>query len=356
MIDVIRTTGILISAILIVWFVDYILRRINHRITTEGTTTAVTNSLVRPIEILILCESIILALTSISSLDSWRPWLDKANIGIVIVVASYGFARIVGSLLDWQLSKIRETSKKPVDLSVVMLLRRIAQATIYAIGLLVLLDHFGFSIGPLAASLGIGGVAFALALQPTLGNFFAGTQVISDRVARVGDFIEIDDNTHGYVTDIGWRSTKIRSPDNNIVVIPNSLLANSKVINFNLPSTALVVSITYSMSYDSDLNRVKEVALEVANDIVATMDEAVSTFEPWVGFENFGDSGIVLRIAVQAKDRLSSLNLKSELIVRLHRRFQRENITASYPVTTTYLKQPTESTKDNVKKENVLGP
>src|SRR5208283_2310526 len=180
MIDVIRTTGILISAILIVWFVDYILRRINHRITTEGTTTAVTNSLVRPIEILILCESIILALTSISSLDSWRPWLDKANIGIVIVVASYGFARIVGSLLDWQLSKIRETSKKPVDLSVVMLLRRIAQATIYAIGLLVLLDHFGFSIGPLAASLGIGGVAFALALQPSLGNFFAGNQVLQD--------------------------------------------------------------------------------------------------------------------------------------------------------------------------------
>ena len=94
------------------------------------------------------------------------------------------------------------------------------------------------------------------------------------------------------------------------------------------------------VSYDSDLARVKQVALEVANEVIQSMDEAVQTFEPGVGFDSFGDSNVMFWIWVQAKDRLSSFSLKSELIMRLHARFKKENITINYPVRVNYLKWP----------------
>jgi small-conductance mechanosensitive channel len=99
---------------------------------------------------------------------------------------------------------------------------------------------------------------------------------------------------------------------------------------------------------------VRELALEVASEIVATRDEAVKTFEPGMGFDNFGDSNVVFWVWIQAKDRLSSFNLKSELIIRLHQRFQQENITINYPVRVTYLKWPDDATEEimkNVKKQ-----
>jgi small-conductance mechanosensitive channel len=332
-----------LAAIILAWLLTCAPRLLKNRLASRkdaSTFSIALDSAVIPVAILIVVESIIFALMSITPLESWKPGLEKAGIGTIIVIATYGLARIVNSLIVWQLTRLRGRFSQPLDLGVSNYLKRITQVIIYAVGLLFLLDYLGISISPLIASLGIGGLAVALALQPTLGNFFAGTQVISDRVARIGDFIELDEKTRGYVTDIGWRSTRIRTPYNNIVIIPNSILANSQVTNYNIPSPAVAIKVDCGVSYDSDLARVKELALEVANQIVESMDEAVKTFEPLVAFDNFGDSNVGFWVWMQAKDRLSAFNLKHGLIVRLHERFKLENITINYPVRTTYLKWP----------------
>ncbi len=339
--DIFFAGVILISAIVIAWLIHYVSRFIKRKIRSEkpNNSLALTlDSITRPIILLIVVEGVILALISTKSLEPLRAELEKAAVGTIIVIATHGLARLLGAFLTWQVTKIGEHTKKPADLSAAMFLKRIVQIVVYAVGLLLLLDYLGFSIGPLIASLGIGGLAVALALQPTLSNFFAGTQVVSDNLARVGDFIELDEKTRGYVIEIGWRSTKIRTPFNNVIIIPNSVIANSQVTNYNMPNTAVGIIVYCGVSYDSDLARVKEVALEVAYEIAESLDEAVKNFEPGVGFDNFGDSNIVFWVWMQAKDRLSSFNLKSELIARLHDRFRKENITINYPVRMNYLR------------------
>lgn len=333
--EVVWSGGIFLFSVLLAWFVNYASRLAKRKLSAKklaSTLFIAIDSAVKPIATLIIIEGIILALMSITSLQSWHTGLEQARIGTIIIVATYGLVRIFGSLLTWQLTRMKEHAKKPLDLGVAMFLKRIAQMIVYAVGLLLLLDYLSIPISPLIASLGIGGLAVALALQPTLSNFFAGAQVISDRVARLGDFIELDDTTRGYVTEVGWRSTKIRTPSNNIIIIPNSILANGQVTNYNMPNTAFSISVYCGVSYDSNLAHVREVALEVANEIIEHMYEAVKTFEPWVVFDNFGESNIMFWVWMQAKDRLSSFNLKSELILRLHERFQKENITINYPV------------------------
>jgi small-conductance mechanosensitive channel len=255
----------------------------------------------------------------------------------VIAILTYGLTRVAGMLLVSYLRSRGVRRKAAIDQGLILFLRRSLTLAIYAIGLLVMLDYLGVSITPLIAGLGIGGLAVALALQPTLGNFFAGTQIVSDRVVRVGDYIELDSGVRGYVVDIGWRSTRVRTPFNNLVIIPNSRLAESIITNYYGPTMELAVMVYAGVSYGSDLWHVEEVALSVTREVIKDLDEAVKTFEPWFGYDEFGESNIVFWLWLQAKDRIASFRVKSELIKRLRTRFAQEDITINYPVRTTYL-------------------
>ena len=196
----------------------------------------------------------------------------------------------------------------------------------------MILDTLGYSISPLLGGLGITGLAVALALQPTLGNFFAGTYVISDGAINVGDYIELEGGPRGYVIEVGWRSTKISNWMNNLVVIPNSKLSDSIVTNYYAPNFAMNVIVTCGVSYDSDLDHVERVSVEVAKEVLATCPGAVPDYEPWFGFDTFGDSNITFWIFVQAKDRLGSFGVQHEIVKGLHARFKEEGIEINYPV------------------------
>ena len=100
------------------------------------------------------------------------------------------------------------------------------------IGLLVTLDSLNISITPLLTTLGIGGLAVALAFKDTLANFFAGLYVLADRPIRVGDLVKIEGGPEGYVESIGWRSTRIRTLANNIAILPNSKVSESMITNY----------------------------------------------------------------------------------------------------------------------------
>ena len=349
--EIIKSGVIFLFSALVAWAVFYLFQHIKRRSSDKflnSTIFLILDSLVNPFAFLIFILGVISALLLADSLETWHGGLITTAVASIIIAGTYGAVRIFDSLLNWQLARMKDRAKKPIDLGAAMFLKRFIQILMYAFGLLFLLDYLGIPISPLIASLGIGGLAVALALQPTLANFFAGAQIISDRVARVGDFIEIDENTRGYVVDVGWRSTRIRTPFNNVIILPNSLLANSQVTNYNIPNPGLAVSVYCGVSYDSDLAYVKKGALEVANETVEQMDEAVKTFEPMVAFDNFDESNIVFWVWIQAKDRLSSFFLKSGLIMRLQERFKAENIRINYPVRQTYINWPQGASPNNM--------
>ena len=108
----------------------------------------------------------------------------------------------------------------------------------------MILDDLGFSISPMLAGLGIGGIAVALALQPVLSNVFAAAYVVSDGAIHVGDYIELDSGINGFVTEMGWRTTKVKTPFNNMVIIPNSRLSEEIITNYYSPSTEIGIRVT----------------------------------------------------------------------------------------------------------------
>ena len=328
LLEILWAAGVLLVFILGAWLVLMVMRRVQRRLERAKARIwpQLLESLSRPVFILIVVEGLVLALSWVSYLETWRGYLAKGSVVVVIALAMYALARGGSVLLVWYLRRAK------VRQSLIRLVRRIAILIVYVVGLLVLLEYVGISISPLIAGLGLGGLAIALALQSTLSNFFAGAQIVSDRVVRVGDYIELDNGIRGYVTEVGWRSTRVRTAFNNMVIIPNSRMAESILTNYYGPSMEIGVIVNAGVSYSSDLAHVERVSLEVAREVVEELDEAVKTFEPWFGYDEFGESNINFWVWVQANDRVASFRVTSELIKRLHARFAEEGITINYPV------------------------
>ena len=134
-----------------------------------------------------------------------------------------------------------------------------ARGVIVLIALLIVLDTAGVSITPLIASLGVGSLAVALALQSPLANFFAGIQILADKPIEVGHYIKLDSGEEGYVTKVGWRSTTIRALRNNLIVIPNAKLMDTVITNYYMPAKELSILMQVGVHYDSDLEQVERV-------------------------------------------------------------------------------------------------
>ena len=257
------------------------------------------------------------------------------NIGFRLAAIGLGVmavASVVSRVLFWYSEHIAPQTSSEADERLLPLLRRVAVAAVYILGGLIMLDQMNINISPLIAGLGLGGLAVALALQPTLANLFAGSYVMTEGVITPGDYIELENGINGYVVDVGWRSTRLRTWRNNLVVVPNSKFAETIITNCAEPEPPVNVYLTCGVSYDSDLFRVEQVCHEVMDQLLETDSRAVKEYGGWFGFNSFGDSNVNFWLFVQAQDRLASFEVQSILMQRLHHRLRQEGIVINYPV------------------------
>ena len=251
-----------------------------------------------------------------------------------IILGVVAVASVVSRVFDWYIENATAGIRQEFGVRLLPLFRRVASVLVYGLGALLVLDHLGVSISPLIAGLGLGGLAVALAIQPTLANLFAGTYVMTEGVISPGDYIELENGIKGYVVDVGWRSTRIRDWRNNLVVVPNSRFAETIITNYQKPIPAVNVIVYCGVSYDCDLFQVERVSNEVMDEVLDTNPGAVKDYGGWFGFDNFGDSNVNFWLFVQAKDRLATWSLQTSLMQRLHQRFEEEGIAINYPVRT----------------------
>ncbi len=214
----------------------------------------------------------------------------------------------------------------------------LTKGLVYVIGILIILQSLGISIAPILTALGVGGLAVALALQDTLSNLFAGIHVIASGQVKPGHYLRLSTGEEGYVTDITWRYTTIRALPNNTIIVPNSKLASAIVTNYNIPDEEISTSVEVGVSYDSDLDKVERVTIEVAREVMKEVKGGVPGFEPAVSYSRFDDSSIKFNVILRSKEFVDQYAVKHELIKRLHKRYSVEGIEIPYPIRTVYMK------------------
>lgn len=215
----------------------------------------------------------------------------------------------------------------------------ITRILVLAIGFLVMLQTLGISVAPLLTALGVGGLAVALALQDTLANLFAGLHILASKTVQPGDYIRLSSGEEGYVEDINWRQTTVRALSNNLVVIPNGQLAKTNMTNFMRPGQELTILVQAGVSYDSDLEHVERVTVEVVAEVMTEITGALPEHEPAVRFHTFGDSRIGFTVILGVGEFSDQYRIKHEFVKRLHRRYRAEGIRIPSPARTVALQQ-----------------
>ena len=223
-------------------------------------------------------------------------------------------------------------SKTDSALPVTSLTQNVAKIFVFSIGILIILNSLGISIAPILATLGVGGLAVALALQDTLSNLFAGFHISVAKQIRVGDYIKLETGDDGYVVDINWRSTKIKKLDNNLVLIPNDKINKAIIINYSLPDNEMSVLIDLGVHYKSDLEKVEKVTSEVAKSVMDEVSGGVSYFKPYIRYHTFDDSSIKFSVILRSKEFVDQYLIRHEFIKRLHKRYLQEGINIPYPI------------------------
>ncbi|MFH1391184.1 MAG: mechanosensitive ion channel family protein [Candidatus Diapherotrites archaeon] len=226
------------------------------------------------------------------------------------------------------------------------IITKILAATIYLIAFLIILINYKIEITPLVATLGVGGIAIGLALQGTLSNFFAGLNVLSDKPIRVGDFIGLEGTSTlgeilGTVEDIGWRSTRIRTPTDIMIIVPNAKLAESIITNYSMPDETVSIYIECGVAYESDLEKVEKVTLETVEYFKKNVEGVVKDPESLPSFRlrEFADSNINFRIYFKIEHYIEQYKIRNEFIKELKKRFDKAGIEISWPIVKLYYPQ-----------------
>lgn len=260
-----------------------------------------------------------------------RLVVDHLLLAVIVLTVTFAAARIAASVVR-SIALARSGVAQSATIFV-----NITRVVVIAVGVLVLLQSVGISITPLLTALGVGGLAVALALQDTLSNLFAGVQVLASKKVQPGDFIKLDSGEDGYVVDINWRNTTIRQLAGNIVVVPNSHLADTVMTNYHQPVEDMSVMVQAGVSYDSDLEHVEQVTIEVVREVMETVEGGVPDFEPFIRFHGFGESSIDFNIFLRASEYSAQFLITHEFIKRLHARYRKEGIEIPYPIRTVLL-------------------
>ncbi len=264
-----------------------ILLKLAHKTKTE-VDDLIIKRINRPLSLIVLLIGLRISAVILELSDKVQKIIHEIDASLITIIIAYIIIVIIDILIDNWGKHWAEKTKSKIDDQLLNIIHRFSKVIFFILAFLFVLDVWGVKIGPLLASLGIAGIAIAFALQNTLGNIFGGISLIIDKTIKVGDVIELDANTKGTVIDVGLRSTKIRTFDNEVVIIPNGQLANSKVQNYVPPDPSVRVVIPFSVAYGSNIDKVKKIVFKEIEKIDGIMKDP----EPLVRFIEMANSSL----------------------------------------------------------------
>jgi small-conductance mechanosensitive channel len=294
--------------------------------TKWGPYEAVRKGLRGMIVLLFVIGGMYIAIRSINISPTVLVYYHKTLIALIIATMTMGTARVSAGLVDLYVR--RAEGRLPTTTILGNMLRIVCFVT----GILVMLAYLDIPIAPIITALGIGGFAVALAFQDTLSNLFSGLHILASKQVSPGDYIMLDTGEEGYVTDVTWRNTTIRTLPKNMVVVPNSRLASATITNYCQPYKDMAMLIEVGVGYDSDLERVERVTIDVAREVLREVPGGDDSNDPFIRYHTFSEYRIDFTVILFVREFVDQYLVKHEFIKRLHERYRMEGIEIPLPV------------------------
>lgn len=331
--------GSLIVAKILLWFTNVYVRKITAKTKTD-LDDIILEKIRMPVYYIFILIGISLALKALSIPEAYAATIGKIFYSLIIFVIAFGFAQIVGVFLTFWLKKKISASKSTLDDELFPVFSKAVNAVIYILGLLYILRVWGVEITPLLAGLGIAGLAVGLALKDTLENVFSGVSIIGDRYFKVGDTIKLESGEVGNVTDIGLRSTKIKTFDAEVIIVPNTQIAGGRIINYAKPGKKARISLDVGVEYGSNPDKVKKVILDTVKQLAKKEKHIeMKNPAPKVFFTKMGDFALTFAVKVWVDDYKERYDVKDKLNTEIYNALKKARIGIPFPTHTVYLEK-----------------
>jgi MscS family membrane protein len=280
-----------------------------------------------PAQVAIVAVSVYIALKYSGSLPDNLQWILEPRFvtSFYIIMGTWVISSFFHDIVSTYGRSFAEKSEGDWDDRLVELFELVIKYVAWFVAVILILATFEIDITPFLAGAGIAGLAIALAAQDILSNFFGGALITVDKPFKVGDRIKVD-NFYGDVTQIGPRSTRLRTIEYQIVTIPNNKITTNVIINYSMPDPKIKMTIPISVAYGSDIDKVTRILFELVNDAVQNTEYLLSDPEPQVLFVEFGASDLKFIIRVWSKAYNTPDEVKDVINRRINARFKEEAI------------------------------
>jgi len=291
----------------------------------------------RPFSLLLMLIGVRIAFVIISLKGKAGNLTMNIIDSLLAVVAIYIGIVMIKLVIEYWGKRFAKKTRSEVDELLVSVTKKAMNVVFFISIFLTILKIWGIEIGPLLAGLGIGGVAIAFALQKSLGNIFGGISMILDRSIKVGERICLDDDTIGEVLDIGLRSTKIKTLDNEYIVVPNGKLSEMNIENITKPEPSIRLVVPFGVAYGSKVEEVKKIVLKEI-DKVDGLDKGKDK-EPVVRFSEMGDSALLFKAYFYIKNYEDMYDAKDQANTLIYNALNKKGISIPFPQMDVHLKK-----------------
>lgn len=314
------------------WLTMLVLERLADRLTGKTRTTlddAIVDSIRTPLYLTAVVVALEIAVDRLDFIPiTWEQPLEDLFFVFYLLVGLIFALRFTANLFRWYGREMTERTETPLDEQLVPFFRRVALIILGLIGLIILLGHFGVNVSALITTLGVGSLAIALAAQAALADTISGFIIMIDRPFRLGDRIELLDlDTWGDVVDVGLRSSRIRTRDNRMVIIPNSVIGKSLIVNHAYPDSQYRIQIHIGVAYGTDI--------ELARGTLIKAVEGVEGVSPDRGVEalflEFGDSALVFRLRWWINSYVDTRRMFDKVNTAVYKALSEAGIEIPYP-------------------------
>lgn len=339
-VDLLVAATIMIIAVILAKAVKYFIVSISPRL-AKRTKSSLDDEFFKavngPLQWLIVTLGVYLGVKTVNSLPAAiADNLNNVLIIVLLFIGAYLLSNIVNGLVNWYKKDIAHRTQSDLDDVLMPFLSKMASAVIYIVATLMSLAQLGIEITPLIASLGVVGVAVALAAQEMLSNVFGAFSIMTDRPYKTGDRILLGEGEFGDVLEIGLRSTRIKTLDGTVIVMPNANISRSRIINYSMPDTSLRFVVKVGIAYDSDVEK----ATAIIIDIIDKMENVLKDPKPRVYVSGFGNYSVNLTVHFWSTSYKLIDAQKDEVYRKMLKRFAVEGIEIPYPITTVMLQKP----------------
>ena len=287
-----------------------------------------------PLGLLVLLAGFYYAVRSLPLTEKLELIVAGAIFVVTVGMVTFIAYRIADEILTWYALRVEERHGV-FNRQLIPLVEKLVSIFLVGTALIITLKHFNYDVLSLVTALGIGSLAIGMAAKDTLANMISGFTLMLDRPFRIGDRIQLTTGLWGDVMDIGLRSTKIKTPDHTYLIIPNSDLCNSTVVNLAFPDTRGKGRINVGVGYGSDVEKVKRILVETALEVPDVLKEPC----PEAFFTAFGDFSLNMSLFFWVNDYSQVFAVTDKVNSRLIIRLQENGIVIPYPIRTVQLEK-----------------